>query len=171
MVFYYCMWISEILGIFAICNAAIFTDLFYKVVTTSDVEPTYFQDSNFIRSRHGIEDRCEIISKFWSWLCFLSSVYGVKREESVKLYRGVGFRIEKKYEKGKNYRFVTFQNCSRIKDRARKFLTGEDNAFYTIILPNHWKNGFSISKNNNDDSSEHLIIPFTRFKLNPKKNP
>ena len=163
------MWISEILGIFDICNAAIFTDLFYKVVTTSNVEPTYFRESNFNRSRQGIEGRCEIISQFWSWLCFLSSVYGVKREESVKLYRAVGFRTEQKYEKGKNYRFFTFQHCTRIKDSARKFWSGIENAFYTIILPDHWKNGFSISKNNNEDSSEYLIIPFTQFKLNKNK--
>ena len=125
------IWQNETLGLFAVWNGAILTDLYYSVVGKTR-EPTFYQSSNFNKSKEGLERRWEILAYFWSWVLFLSSYYSMKNEEKVKVFRGLGFRLDTIYDIGEDYRFVTFQSWYTDINRAARFMYGAEPTMYVI---------------------------------------
>ena len=106
------MWISENLNLFTVCNALILADLYYIVVSKAKNNPPFYQNAGVDLSKDKIEEKLKILWYYWSWLWFMSIKYGGARINKVKLFRGLGFWTDNQYEKGSNYRFISFQSCS-----------------------------------------------------------
>ena len=65
------IWTNEDLSLFEVCNAAIWADLYYKVINKTKDNPPFYKNANIDLSKDTLKEKLEILCYFWSWLWFM----------------------------------------------------------------------------------------------------
>ena len=101
------IWITHITGIFEICNTALLMDIYYSLLKV-DEPLNVFSQINWDFAKKDFKKKIKILAPYWAWLWLMTKATSDKRMKNT-IYRGIGFKADRKYIKGKNYRFGNFK--------------------------------------------------------------
>ena len=83
-------------------------DIYYSVVGV-DEPLSDFKDVNWNFIKDSFEDKIKILIHYWACLWLIAELKTESNKSNI-IYRGIAFNSERKYTKGKNYRFGNFRN-------------------------------------------------------------